>query len=92
MANFNGYDDVRSWLRTHDLQVLRQLLADGGLKGKSASVAHAYLTEVDEGTLDAQEEEEEGHGLKWHRWQVAIAAGVLVVPGLLVWAINAFRS
>jgi hypothetical protein len=93
MANFNGYDDVRAWLTNHTVGELRESTEKGDFRGKTLSVARAYLQDLDEGAFTSNPQAaEEGHGLVWRRWQIAAAAGVLIVPALLVWVINMFRG
>jgi hypothetical protein len=93
MANFNGYDDVRTWLAQHGETELRESVAAATFRGKTLDVARAYLTDLDSGALNVQTGVvQESDGLHWRGWQIAAAAGVLIVPALLVWAINAFRG
>jgi hypothetical protein len=93
MANFNGYDDVRAWLTDHTVAELQDSAARGDFRGKTLSVARAYLQDLEEGApTPGQPPAVEGHGLAWRGWQIAAAVGVLVVPPLLVWAISVFRG
>jgi hypothetical protein len=93
MANFNGYDDIRAWLTNHSVAELRESAERGDFRGKTLSVARAYLQDLDEGATTADPHAaENGHGLVWRRWQIATAVGVLIVPALLVWAISVFRG
>jgi hypothetical protein len=91
MANFNGYDDVRSWLASRSVTELRESVDKGDFRGKTLSVARAYLEDVDAAASD-QPAPNEKHGLVWRGWQIAATVGVLVVPALLVWAIKLFKS
>jgi hypothetical protein len=93
MANFNGYDDVRSWLTNRSVAELRESVDRGDFRGKTLSVARAYLEDFEERALGAdQPAAAKQHGLAWRGWQIAAAVGVLVVPALLVWAINQFKG
>jgi len=92
VANFNGFDDVRQWLKSHDMQTLRAGVDSKAFAGKTLAVARAYLEHVDEhgeDVIDADDEDDDPKW-EWNVWRISIVAAFLVGPPILVWVINSW--